>query len=257
MELLARARIVMWEGAGLWVVDATPVASRQSRQTDPHSHHAIQITIGLGGEFKLSTSSATAEGQVLAVNADVEHVFAAEGLVAFVFVEPESRAGRAIARKLFEHADLVSIPPEWLGDLPARIAAAFGSPVRDEAAFTDLGRSAVAALAADSAAIAPDVRIRRMIAWASERLCGRISLADAAEASGLSAGRLRHLFVEQTGLPFKTYVLWLRLIRALQGFAAGSSLTEVAHEAGFSDSSHLTRTFRRMFGIAPTSLRMS
>lgn len=32
----------------------------------------------------------------------------------------------------------------------------------------------------------------------------------------------------------------------------GSSLTEAAHVAGFADSAHLSRTFRSMFGIAPS-----
>jgi AraC-like DNA-binding protein len=35
----------------------------------------------------------------------------------------------------------------------------------------------------------------------------------------------------------------------------GASWTDAAHEAGFADSSHLTRTHRRMFGIEPTAIR--
>jgi AraC-like DNA-binding protein len=62
--------------------------------------------------------------------------------------------------------------------------------------------------------------------------------------------------VEATGLPFRTYVVWLRLMRAVELYSAGSSLTDAAHGAGFSDSSHLSRTFRRMFGIPADSLRL-
>ena len=55
--------------------------------------------------------------------------------------------------------------------------------------------------------------------------------------------------LEETGLPFRTYVLWRRLMKAVEIRAAGESLTEAAHQAGFSDSAHFSRTFLRMFGV--------
>lgn len=48
MELLAHAGIVMWEGAALWLIDATR-AKTLPRRTDFHAHHAIQVTLSLGG----------------------------------------------------------------------------------------------------------------------------------------------------------------------------------------------------------------
>jgi AraC family transcriptional regulator len=83
---------------------------------------------------------------------------------------------------------------------------------------------------------------------------GRAHLEEIAR--GLSPGRFRHLFVAETGLPHRGYVLWLRLGRAVDVFAAGGSLTDAAHDAGFADSAHLSRTFRRMFGLAPSSLNL-
>jgi AraC-like DNA-binding protein len=35
---------------------------------------------------------------------------------------------------------------------------------------------------------------------------------------------------------------------------AGESWTAAAHGAGFADSAHLTRTFKRMFGMNPAAL---
>ena len=55
-----------------------------------------------------------------------------------------------------------------------------------------------------------------MIAWAASGIEGPLTLAGAAAHVGLSGGRARHLFVEQTGLPFRAYVLWLRLTKAVQ-----------------------------------------
>ena len=89
----------------------------------------------------------------------------------------------------------------------------------------------------------------------SARTYAAITLDEAAAAAALSPGRFRHLFVAQTGTSFRAYVLWTRLNVAIQ-FAsmAGQSWTEAAHAAGFADSAHLTRTFRRMFGMNPAAL---
>jgi len=256
MELLARIRIVSWQGASLWVSDATRARGVEPRRTDFHAHHAIQMTISLGGWFKLDTAEASVRGEAVAVAADMEHVFEAEGLMAFLFVEPESRQGRAISRRLFAEGGLAAIPAEALGDFREKMAAAFAAPKRDDAALIAIGRELLARVSADTKAEEPDPRIRKVIAWAAQQIHEPVGLSDAVAASGLSASRLRRLFVEQTGLPFKTYLLWLRLTRAVESIAGGASLTQAAHEAGFSDSAHLSRTFRRMFGIAPASVRM-
>ncbi|MBE0550067.1 MAG: AraC family transcriptional regulator, partial [Rubrivivax sp.] len=59
----------------------------------------------------------------------------------------------------------------------------------------------------------------------------------------------------EIGTSFRAYLLWLRINVAIEAAMAGASWTEAAHEAGFADSSHLTRTHKRMFGIEPTAIR--
>jgi len=257
MERLASARIVMWEGGGLWIVDATPEKTRVSKRTDAHAHHAIQVTIGLGGRFRLDADEAHVGGDAVAVAADASHVFEAEGLIALLFVEPESRLGRAVASAVFRGPALASVAEDRIGDFRECVIAAYRAPVRDDAALEALGRDLTRRLAGAGSAHPPDLRVRRMIAWAAEHIEAPISLSDAAAVSDLSPGRLRHLFVQETGLAFKTYLLWLRLVRAVERAAAGASLTEAAYEAGFADSAHFSRTFRRMFGVAPAALRMT
>lgn len=98
-----------------------------------------------------------------------------------------------------------------------------------------------------------DPRVGRAIRGLKET-GGVGTLAAAARSLGLSSSRLGHLFSAQVGLPFRPYALWLRLQGALAYLARGANLTEAAHGAGFADSAHLTRTFRRMFGVAPSDL---
>jgi len=82
----------------------------------------------------------------------------------------------------------------------------------------------------------------------------RIELAQVAGAAHLSPERARHLFREQTGLGVRPYVLWTRLNTALHALPEAAQLTAVAHECGFADAAHFTRTFHSMYGIAPSTL---
>jgi AraC-like DNA-binding protein len=82
------------------------------------------------------------------------------------------------------------------------------------------------------------------------------SLRTLAGISGLSQSRFMHVFTESMGVPLRPYVLWLRLQRACCDLMGGASVTTAAHNAGFSDAAHLTRTFRRMLGMTPTDLAL-
>jgi AraC family transcriptional regulator len=257
MQVLANARIVVWEGGSLWVIDAAPSTSEEPERTDAHAHHAIQVTVALGGRFRLGAEDVEFRGDAVAVAADALHWFEAEGLVAILFIEPESRLGRAVAKALLAGAPAATVRADLVGEFGRQLEGAYRAGVRDDAALIGLGRELAARLAGDARGDAPDLRVRKMIAQANAKLDGPVSLADVVAANGLSAGRLSHLFVEQTGLPFRTYLLWLRLTRAVSEAAAGASLTQAAHQAGFADSAHFSRTFRRMFGVAPASLRMT
>ncbi|HET6579489.1 MAG TPA: helix-turn-helix transcriptional regulator [Gemmatimonadales bacterium] len=77
-----------------------------------------------------------------------------------------------------------------------------------------------------------------------------MTLPDLARDLHISPSRLRHLFVEEVGQPFRTYVLWQRLQRVIQRLGFKQNLTHAALDAGFADASHMARTFRRMVGFA-------
>jgi AraC-like DNA-binding protein len=83
------------------------------------------------------------------------------------------------------------------------------------------------------------------------------SLDRLSELAGLSPSRFMHTFTESLGVPLRPYVLWLRLQHAAGRLLAGASATEAAHEAGFSDAAHLSRTFRRTLGTTPREIAAS
>jgi AraC-like DNA-binding protein len=227
-------------------------------KTDPHRHHVVQVTLALSGRIDFDTETGPVSGKAIALAPNALHAFEGTGLVAHLFVDSDGKPGRQIARALFSSGSVASIPARQLGDLPERLKASFEDPRQTDDGLRALGQSLIARLAGVGVqAKALDPRIAKVIAWMAPRLHEAVSLRDAAAFLGLSPGRARHLFVEQTGLPFRTYLLWLRLVRAVEIYVGSASLTEAAHAAGFADSAHLSRTFRRMFGISAASLRVS
>jgi AraC-like DNA-binding protein len=92
------------------------------------------------------------------------------------------------------------------------------------------------------------------LAYLDETLDDPPRLVQAARAAHISPSRLTHLFTEQVGIPFRRFVLWLRLRRAAEYVWRTRSLTEAAHAAGFSDLAHFSRVCRATFGVAPTGL---
>lgn len=255
MKKVASGRIAFWEGGSLWVLKSIG-ANEPPHLTEMHEHHAFQLTFALDGQFRFHLADRILPGPYTIIAPDVPHAFESKGFLALLFIEPESRPGRTLL-KLLEGAPAAEIGADQVLDAPHLIRLAFEDPVDPTAALREAGLFISDRIAGHAHATSPDRRVRQILRWASDNLDTPLAITAAAEGVGLSAGRASHLFVEETGLPFRTYVLWLRLVRAVDDYSTSRNLTHAAHAAGFADSAHLSRTFRRMFGLPAAALAIS
>lgn len=247
-RIAGRGRICIWPGGSLWIGTAL-------RGAEMHAHHAIQIPFALDGEirFRPDTDPAWTTYRGCMIPPDLPHAFDANGnTVAHVFVDPETAEGHALRARLSAGA-IVPLGEEEREESAAILLRAWREshecPRLAAAAREVIGRLT----GAEVRPVATDPRVLGAIELIRARIAGPVSLTAVARDLNISPSRLRHLFVEEVGVPFRTYVLWQRLHRLFQ-MKEGETLTEAALAAGFADAAHMTRTFRRMFGLAPSAL---
>ena len=251
MEIAGVGRVVFWEGGSLWLALITGVVQR-------HSHHAVQLCLPLEGMAQFQTSHdgdwITCAGAL--ITADAPHAFRAPGkVVANILFEPESAVGKTLLARC-ARPGITLLDAQYVAPLATPLTAAYFAGADDDALRTLAQQTVAAAAGVSLWPVAVDERILSSISEIRAHIDEPIALATLARRAGLSPGRFRHLFVAETGVPLRSFVLWERLNRALSIGFSGGSWTEAAHAANFADSAHLTRTCRRMFGLAPSSARV-
>jgi len=99
-------------------------------------------------------------------------------------------------------------------------------------------------------------QLRRAVEFIRDNLASDISLATIARAADLSPFHFARRFKLATGVAPHQYLIRQRIDRAKHLLAHGRTpLSEIAHQCGFCDQSHLTNHFRRATGVTPRRYR--
>ena len=93
--------------------------------------------------------------------------------------------------------------------------------------------------------------VARARTFLEEHAAAPIRLQDLSAICGVGPFHLIRCFHQVVGMPPHAWLTQLRANRARVRLLAGESPSTVAYRCGFSDQSHLTRTFRRIFGLTP------
>ena len=244
---------VAWEGGCLFI-------GRGGGLVPVHAHYAIQVAFGAepGIRFRTSEREEWTAYAGAVIPSRQPHTMDVTRVSANVvlFVEPETREGRALTDRWLQHG-IAAIPPALFAEVaPPLFAAAFEQ--RSAAAVERAARVVVHALTGGvEPAVVTDERILRAVAHIKAHLDAPLTLDDVADVACLSPSRFRHLFVEQTGVGLRPYVLWRRFLRVWELLTEGASLSAAAHAAGFADAAHLSRTSRSTFGFPPSAMQMA
>lgn len=119
-----------------------------------------------------------------------------------------------------------------------------------------LGRpeSAAAGTPVGAAASTPVALVRDLL---HDRYAEDLRADDLAAAAGRSRFQVYRDFQARYGMAPSTYLRQVRLRAARRLLAAGEPAARVAAAVGFADQAHLTRWFRRAYGITPAVYQRS
>lgn len=96
-----------------------------------------------------------------------------------------------------------------------------------------------------------DARLRRLTQALIDNPAERRNLAEWSKVVGASKRTLSRLFPEQTGMTFRAWRQQRRLLRALELLSPNVTVTSIALEVGYDNSSAFISMFRRCLGTTP------
>ena len=101
-----------------------------------------------------------------------------------------------------------------------------------------------------------DKRIDRSIEFIHAHIASGMSVTDLASVAHMSPSWFARSFKSHTGMTVHAYVLKCRLERAhISILTSNESIGNIALACGFADHSHLTRLFKRKYGLTPRKMR--
>jgi AraC-like DNA-binding protein len=210
----------------------------------------MHLVVALEGQLQVKLGSQWTAAAGVLTSSGVPHALdGSAGRVLLVFLDPQSAVGAALQQTY--------APPARLLTGKERDALASWDPMRVMLDSGEWIRHAVEVLGGSAlpAQRAVHPKVRKVLRRLRElRPDDDLSLAALAAEARLSPSRLMHTFTESVGIPLRPYIAWLKLQRAAAGIVGGMMLGEAAHAAGFADAAHMSRTFRQMFGVTPSSM---
>ncbi|MFA6400348.1 MAG: AraC family transcriptional regulator [Salinivirgaceae bacterium] len=219
-----------------------------------HKHYALTVILSFGETFKLNTSEGYRDDfqfTLIQKNIDFSIETYKEEYVAFIHIVPYSVEGIRLTDS--------TKPIKKLNSLKSQQSL---SLIKDWY-YSNYNTQEMVEKILHSISLIPDTcsekeefdnRILRALSLIMESEDEKLHVDNISKMVNLSVSHFNRLFKKETGLTFRRFVLHSKLIKSISAIHENNSLTQASFIGGFSDQSHLTRTFKENFGIKPSEV---
>jgi AraC-like DNA-binding protein len=244
----ANSYFFFWAGQFMYIGKAI--------DTSIHDHHALQLALSFDHPFYIKTSEGSFK-TVMAVIIDSDQAHECrtnDNHFLLLNIDPMTTIGRALKKTYLARQSVMELPPEETARFLETIGQNLDATPFDSHHIHDITRQYIHQLCAMEEHSDIDDKIKKVMQLLEEKKDDTLKVEDLAAEVSLSPGHLTHLFKKQVGIPIRKYILWTRILMALQKVFETKNIREAALHAGFSDAPHFNRTFRKMFGLYPSSI---
>jgi len=202
-----------------------------------HSHYALELAFAKSGFLNISTGDQDFKNiQAAIISPNTSHAFdCSQGESYIYFIDPTTTAGEHLI-KLYnlENRPIVVFDENEISEY--RNGSQFSLPGFDKTDEKKKSEYTNKCIKLIQDRIAEED-------WSIEQLASQVFVSES---------RLAHIFKQDMNISIRQYILWKKIEMAAIKSRTGCSLTQSAHHAGFTDSSHFIKTFKKMFGVRPS-----
>lgn len=220
----------------------------------PHGHYAVQLSISLGTDIRVfdGENKPYHYGNYI-IKSNVPHRVVCKGEQLLILFNPTSTTGHFLNG--FSTYDIAEFDHTIVERLKESCLNYTNNTMDFESTIGEITRALeVFKCACQEQDHFDDERIRTAMHYLEENVQRIVPLHEVAGLCFLSPSRFLHLFKEKTGISFRKAQQWNRISQSFKVFFQ-QSLTQTAHEFGFTDSAHYTRVFKETFGFSPRQVQ--